>query len=395
MSSKTHHGLVLQAAFVLLLLVFGITASSGQASLDHWTSSFAKRLNKADYVAYLQSEPSGDIGPLPGLSASVPELDQLELALQPWGTDKPLENTCMELLMDQANPRILHLNHLWGLYRPSIEFEFALSDLPTSFQWLPAMLSQWDHAAQTDSKRKGMWLLSQGDAIESGLVVTEEIDERFIPASSTSAAIQRLQKLQRRFPNDPARVLVGYVKGMAFATRWSGAPGYDSDLDAWLAMYKVISRLMVNLDLPDQSTVWAQTMNSWNPISCDSEITRSGWLAKHPEYSQDVLRQLIPWWVGERLDCEALEQYDVRLPAIQPKTAQASAEPIPLEVPAVEQTEAYNARFTCELHEVKKGDTLWNISKRSPGTTPEWIAEVNEIKDYIRIGQVLCIPLIK
>jgi hypothetical protein len=301
----------------------------------------------------------------------------------------------MELLMDKANPRILHLNHLWGLYRTSIEFEFAQSKLPASFKWLPAMLSQWNHAAQTDSKKKGMWSLSIDDAIESGLVVTSEIDERFIPASSTSAAIQRLQKLQRRFPSDPARVLVGYLKGMAFATRWSGAPGYDSDLDAWLAMYKVMSRLMVNLDLPDQSTVWAQIMVEWDPISCDNELTRSSWLAKHPEYSQDMLRQLIPWWVGERLHCEVFEQYDARLPSIQSKTHHNAVEPEPLEVPAVEETEGYNARFTCELHEVKKGDTLWNISKRYPGTTPERIAEVNEIKDYIRIGQVLCIPLIK
>ena len=46
-----------------------------------------------------------------------------------------------------------------------------------------------------------------------------------------------------------------------------------------------------------------------------------------------------------------------------------------------------------ELHEVKAGDTLWNISKRYPGTTPEWIAEINEITDYIRIGEVLCIPI--
>jgi LysM repeat protein len=56
-------------------------------------------------------------------------------------------------------------------------------------------------------------------------------------------------------------------------------------------------------------------------------------------------------------------------------------------------SQSYTVAYTCELHEVKAGDTLWNISKRYPGTTPEWIAEINEITDYIRIGEVLCIPI--
>jgi len=46
----------------------------------------------------------------------------------------------------------------------------------------------------------------------------------------------------------------------------------------------------------------------------------------------------------------------------------------------------------CIIYEVKKGDTLWNIAQRYPSTTPEELAEVNEIIDYIRIGQVLCVP---
>jgi len=395
MSSKTHFGRFPQAAVISLLLILGSTSGNGQSYLDLWTSAFANRLNKVDYAAYLQSGGADGIETFPGLSESVPELDDLEIALQPWGANKPLENECMALLMDPSNPRILQLNHLWGLYKTAIGSELAESDLPTSFQWLPAVLSQMDHTAQPDAKRKGMWLLTQEDAIESGLIVTEEIDERFIPKSATAAAIQRLQKLQRRFPNDPGRVLVGYIKGMAFATRWSGTPGFDPDLDALLALYKVISRLMVNLDLTDQSIVWAQTLSAWAPISCESELTRSSWLLAHPECSPEMLKQLIPWWVGDRLHCEVLERYDARLPSMEQSTAPPAIAPSTQEMPATEATDGYNARFTCELHEVKEGDTLWNISKRYPGTTPDRIAEINEIKDYIRIGQVLCIPLIK
>jgi LysM repeat protein len=46
----------------------------------------------------------------------------------------------------------------------------------------------------------------------------------------------------------------------------------------------------------------------------------------------------------------------------------------------------------CILYKVKKGDTLWNIAQRYPGNTPEELAEINAISDYIRIGQTLCVP---
>jgi LysM repeat protein len=46
----------------------------------------------------------------------------------------------------------------------------------------------------------------------------------------------------------------------------------------------------------------------------------------------------------------------------------------------------------CVEHEVRKGDTLYNISKRFEGTTPEQIAETNGIDTVIKIGQILCIP---
>ena len=64
-------------------------------------------------------------------------------------------------------------------------------------------------------------------------------------------------------------------------------------------------------------------------------------------------------------------------------------------LPPQAQEANYVPGFTCLLHEVKAGDTLWNISKRYPGTTPDWIAEINEITNYIRIGEVLCIPTVQ
>ena len=68
-----------------------------------------------------------------------------------------------------------------------------------------------------------------------------------------------------------------------------------------------------------------------------------------------------------------------------------NAEPSDPTVAVIEESATIEG-VRCILHTVKKGDTLWNIAQRYPGTTPEDLAEINEISDYIRIGQTLCVP---
>ena len=140
------------------------------------------------------------------------------------------------------------------------------------------------------------------------------IDERGVPAASTQAAIAQLEKLQRRFPNDPHRVLVAYMKGMAFATRWSGRPGYDRQLDEWLAMYKVVSRMMVNTDLPDHQADWIDVLSAWEPVSCTGERSRQR-LMEQQSIPAGVLTQFLPWWTGTTLPCSVLDVYEVALPS--------------------------------------------------------------------------------
>ena len=116
----------------------------------------------------------------------------------------------------------------------------------------------------------------------------------------------------------------------------------------------------------------------------------------------DVLSQFLPWWTGSHLPCSTLDSYEVALPpayaSLWKNETVVQETETPASTPSVAsfteiEPAPYAAAYTCQLHKVKAGDTLWNISKRYPGTTPEWIAEINEITDYIRIGEVLCIPI--
>ena len=184
---------------------------------------------------------------------------------------------------------------------------------------------------------------------------------------------------------------------MAFATRWTGRPGYDRQLDEWLALYKVVSRMMVNTELPDHQLDWVDALSNWEQVACNGEQSRTN-LIEQQGLPADVPSQFLPWWTGSQLPCSTLDSYEVALPPAYASlwknepVAQEAETPAATSFTEIEPA-PYAAAYTCQLHEVKAGDTLWNISKRYPGTTPEWIAEINEITDYIRIGEVLCIPI--
>ncbi len=381
----------------LLILVQVHPPLLGQTNLISWEKDFDQRVQLADYALF-QATVDDAASEMPALRQDVPVLDALELALQPWGQDRSRENECMQLLISENAKRLHQLNGLSSLYKPQIDAIWMQTDLPYAFRWIPAVVSQLNHAAvPSDGKRAGLWQNTKADAVEAGLRIDGTVDERGLPSSSTLAAVRTLEKLQRRFPNDPHRVLVAYFRGMAYATRWTGKVGYDENLDELLALYKVICRLMVNTKLEDFSLDWLATSNNWSAPTCTEDWNRESLIAGG-RFAPDAITQFIPWWTGSTLNCGELDAYNVRMPdELTGTPAPTVVEKHTPVAPTATDSEApqeaeYVPGFTCLLHEVKAGDTLWNISKRYPGTTPEWIAEINEITDYIRIGEVLCIP---
>ena len=404
MSSKApnyHAGLVrTTTTLILLLWVIATESPFAQLGLVEWQETFDSRCALADFQAFV-ADVTVETSHMPGLKNAVPALDELEAALQPWGADRERENRCMQLLLADQGKRLLQLNALHGLHSAVINEAWISTTLPPSFQWIPALTTGWNQSAHSNAPRAGLWWNTETDAAEGGATLNGAIDERGVPAESTHRAIAQLEKFQRRFPNDPHRVLVAYIKGMAFATRWTGRPGYDRQLDEWLALYKVISRMMVNTELPDHQLDWVDALSKWERVACNGEQSRTN-LIEQQGLPADVLSQFLPWWTGSQLPCSTLDSYEVALPPAYASLWRNESVAQEVETPAATpsatsfteiEPASYAVAYTCQLHEVKAGDTLWNISKRYPGTTPDWIAEINEITDYIRIGEVLCIPI--
>ena len=98
-------------------------------------------------------------------------------------------------------------------------------------------------------------------------------------------------------------------QSVAFATRWTGRPGYDRQLDEWLALYKVISRLMVNTELPDHQLVGGHpeqlgTGCVRQEAIKDNLIEQQGMLLKRQPL-------VVPWWTGSQLPCSTLDSREL------------------------------------------------------------------------------------
>ncbi len=405
MSSKTSYF----AAFVFgVAFIATSEAMWSQSFLEDWNDQTMQRMMRADFVSFDAAYPDWfDSQATPTLKTQVPELDELETALQPWAIDAERENRCVQSLLEGNMLRLQIIRVLQGLYAPDLERELVLNEIPSSFQWIPVLASSYNHAFRGVNGHAGLWGLSEAQALKEGIARSGRIDERMGIVESTRAAVAILDQLQRRFPMDPDRVLVGFLKGMPFASRWSGQPGYDDELDDWIALYRVVARFMVNLDAPDFESAWGAELTTWRPVDCPGEIDNRQ-LTQVLGMSLDVQEQLFPWWIGQSLPCNTFEEFEPYLPRawadkwdeqmsdLEFEPASIASVSLSQEVAQTPLNSSEQANTTqassCIEYEVKKGDTLYNLSKRFPGTTPESIAAKNGIGVVIKIGETLCIP---
>lgn len=83
---------------------------------------------------------------------------------------------------------------------PQIEPILKEEGIPDDFKYLAVIESSLDNAV-SPAGASGFWQLMKETAIELGLVVNEEVDERFHPIKSTRAACKYLKKSYQKFGN--------------------------------------------------------------------------------------------------------------------------------------------------------------------------------------------------
>lgn len=83
---------------------------------------------------------------------------------------------------------------------PQIEPILKEEGIPDDFKYLAVIESSLDNAI-SPAGASGFWQLMKETAIELGLVVNDEVDERFHPIKSTRAACKYLKKSYQKFGN--------------------------------------------------------------------------------------------------------------------------------------------------------------------------------------------------
>ena len=325
----------------------------------------------------------------PEIAARVPAPDALEQAFAPWETLRALEQEAMEAHRENGMRRWQFITALDDLYGPDIRALLRKEGLPESFGFLPLLLTGYDPSFVGDGDRAGLWAQAYIDARAAGLRVDADVDERMLPDRATRAAVSQIKQLRALFPGEDHRVAVAFVKGVPYAQRWSGTPGADPALDAWIALFRVAVRMQYNLEHPSVRFAWMEFQASWKAVPCGAGFVRRPALEALLGMDRRNQRSFFPWWVGEGLDCGMLTSYPTRLPALfadrwatswdtlagwkPPAAPLASAVPVP-------------------LHTVRKGDVLGTIARKygvSVAELKRWNglrSDRIDVGDRLRVG---------
>jgi membrane-bound lytic murein transglycosylase D len=390
----------------------------------------------------------------PAFAARVPAPDALEQSFAPWERLRNYEQEAMEAHRENGMRRWQFITALDDLYGPDIRAVLRKEGLPESFGFLPLLLTGYDPSFVGEGDRAGLWAQSYIDARAAGLRVDADVDERMLPDRATRAAVSQIKQLRALFPGADHRVAVAFVKGVPYAQRWTGEPGADPALDAWIALFRVAVRMQYNLEHTSVRFAWMEFQATWKSIPCDAGSIRRPALEALLGMDRRNQRTFFPWWTGEGLDCQLLTSYPTRIPALfadrwatswdtlvawkPPAAPVASTVPAPMHTVrkgdmlgtiarkygvSVAELKRWNGLRSDRLdvgdrlqvgpprpqapkpaaapsspasgarvHTVKPGETVYGIARLYPGVAPEALLKLNGLTGTIFPGQKLRIP---
>lgn len=364
----------------LVAMVFLAWPMRGQPDRTRWEMVVHDRADLPDLKAMWAMRPEFGKPWSPSLRTELREPDALEAALAPWQES----DEWVESLLSDGMRRFRILGSLADLYGADLMEAVEARGLPSSYRWLPGMLTAFDHGYAGPDDRAGLWAVPYPFAARVGVRMDGIVDERMLPSTNTAVAVASIAALREVFPGEEHRALVAWVKGPAYARQWSGEPGADAVLDEWLRGFRAFVRVMEHMERPDASGVWSELFAGWEEVGCDSVLQRQAVL-QALDVDRRILRNVFPWWVGDGVDCATWGAYQNLLPVPWAQRWR-EAGPALREVP-----KAPVAPVAPELtyHTVRKGEVLGTIARKH-GVTVAELKQWNRLRsDVIQIGAKL------
>ena len=316
----------------------------------------------------------------------IPGADQPEVARIRTDFLKPSGLKKLTGILDNAEP-----------YRLYIRKQLAQKKMPSCLEYLPVIESEFNPSARSkDGNGVGMWQFMP-NSTSPFLILNSWIDERLDPWKSTDAALSKLQDNYRQFNDWPLAIAAYNCGAGAMSRALKDAPEKTFWYLAENALIpdhtiRYVPKLLAIADLAQNSEYYGIQL----PTAADDNGTsleiRAG------EFDYITVQASVPLiqLAGElRIDNQLFLQLNAALiKGITPPDM-----PYRIRLPAGMKTAAEQALTQIQIytsfavHTVKKGDTLWSLSKTYRIPVLE-ICRINELSDetILKIGKILYIP---
>ncbi len=280
-----------------------------------------------------------------------------------------------------------------GRYRAKIEAELQEAGLPTELVWLPLIESGFKVNALSSARALGLWQFIPSTGYRYNLTRDTYIDERLDPEKSTRGAIEYLKELHDMF-GDWTTVLAAYNCGEHRVLRTIQSQNINY-LDNFWDLYERLPRetaryvprflaavhIVRNLDKYGLGETAVDPPLEYETISVPKQTSLKS-IARTTEIDGDLLQELN---AELRRGILPAGSYDLRVPPGQGSLVAEKIDDFP----------TYKARALTrtKTHKVRKGESLYSISKKYRVSVKEFI-RANGIRKprEIPVGCILRIP---
>jgi len=207
-------------------------------------------------------------------------------------------------------------------YFPVFQPIFNKHEIPSDFMFLAMAESELAFPV-SPAGAAGMWQFLKGTAVQYGLEVNDEIDERYHVEKSTDAACRYLKESYGRF-NSWTLAAASYNMGSARIPALMSEQGVDSYYDLVLPeetmryLYRIIAFKIIWSN-PKQYGFYIRNSDLYYPvpvqyIEVDSAITSLASFAKDHNINLLVLKELNPWLRKTSLRNVNKKKYSIAIP---------------------------------------------------------------------------------
>lgn len=317
----------------------------------------------------------------------------------------------------RRDPRYLErLSQRASPYLPVIVAEIERRGFPMELALLPHVESRYDPAATSPKAAAGIWQFMPYTAREMGLRLDDYTDERRDVVASTRAALDYLERLNKRFEGDWELTMAAYncgpgcVSSAIEANRSQGLPtdfwslNLPNETRQYVPQILAVSKLVADSrrygqhlpSIPDR--IGIDVIRSSQPmdlakVAMDNGVKLNDLKRLNPQlkigrWSRPTVTELnVPQGQGVRISANspAIQLDALPLPVV---SSRASAQ-----VRLTERRPAAAAPTSTRSHTVRNGETLAAVALRH-GLDLKTLAEANGLseRDPLLPGQTLEIP---